>query len=84
MSEWIKCSERLPEFEHGAGYVLVACTSGYVTVSFFSKLRSFGKITGKSYSRSCQGKNSGYFEISHQYGYVITHWMPLPAAPEDV
>lgn len=82
MSEWIKVSERLPEFKYGCGYCLVATSSGAVEKTFFNLSRQFGSLQNKCYSRKRQGKNSGYFELSHKYGYEITHWMPLPAAPE--
>lgn len=83
MNKWIKCSEQLPDFE--AGYVLVACKGGCVDKSFFSVNRGYLaslKNSGR-YSRKYQGKESGFFEISHRYGYVVTHWMPLPPLPED-
>ena len=82
MGEWVKVSERLPDFDDG--YVLVACKGGCVDKSFFSVNRKYlsDLKTSGSYSRKYQGKESGFFEISHRYGYVITHWMPLPAAPE--
>lgn len=76
MTEWIACSERLPEDNN---HVLVSCVGGHVAVSFFSLDREFLKRYGNGYSRSRLGKNSGYFEISHQHGYQITHWQPRPA-----
>lgn len=82
MSEWIKCSDRLPEFKHDAGYVLVACDGGNVDKSFFCKNIEFLAGSKTSYSRKTHGKESGYFEISHRYGYKVTHWMPLPNPPE--
>ena len=83
MSNWIKCSERLPDFD--AGYVLVACEGGNVDKSFFCKNREYlaNLKTSGSYSRKSKGKESGFFEISHSYGYKITHWMPLPEGPEN-
>jgi hypothetical protein len=83
--EWISVKDRLPEFEGGAGYVLVSCDGGCVDKSFFTLNRDYlsSSKTAGSYSRKYQGKESGYFEISHRYGYKITHWMPLPPAPES-
>lgn len=82
MSEWISVGDRLPNFD--AGYVLVACEGGNVDKSFFCKNREYlaNLKTSGSYSRKSQGKESGFFEISHSYGYRITHWMPLPDAPK--
>ena len=84
MSEWISVEERLPDFKHGSGYVLVACDGGNVDKSFFTMNREYLSTlkTSGRYSRSRQGKQSGYFEVSHSYGYKITHWMPLPDAPK--
>lgn len=73
---WISVDERLPEFGHG--YVLVLCDGGNVDKTFFSANREFHKRAGGSYSRKDQGKQSGYFELSHKYGYKITHWKLLP------
>lgn len=81
MSEWIKCSDRLPEDN---SHVLISATGGNVDISFFSRNREFLKRYGNGYSRSRLGKDSGYFEISHRYGYQVTHWQPRPApAAED-
>jgi hypothetical protein len=84
MSEWISVEDRLPEFAHDAGYVLVACEGGNVDKSFFCANREYlsNLKTSGSYSRKAQGKLSGFFEIAHRYGYKITHWMPLPQPPE--
>ena len=84
MSEWISVEERLPAFEHGCGYVLVACEGGNVDKSFFNTDRNYLAEANDAgaCSRKRQGKNSGYFEISHRYGYRITHWMPLPEPPK--
>jgi len=83
MNEWISVKDRLPEFEHDAGYVLVACKGGCVDKSFFTLSRDYLALckTSGCYSRKRQGKESGYFEIAHRYGYEITHWMPLPPPP---
>lgn len=81
MSEWISVNDRLPEHDHC--YVLFASQGGHVSSTFYSVDRAGLKRFGNSYSRSTQGKNSGFFEASHQYGYKVTHWMPLPSPPED-
>lgn len=80
MSDWIKVEDALPDDN---SHVLVSCVGGLVTVSFFSLNREFLKRYGNGYSRSRLGKNSGYFEISHQHGYQITHWQPRPAPPTE-
>ncbi len=84
MSEWISVEDSLPEFKYACGYVLVACEGGNVDKSFFNMDREYlaSARDAGSYSRKLQGKASGYFEISHRYGYKITHWMPLPEPPQ--
>lgn len=76
---WIPVGERLPDME--AGYVLVHCEGGKIGDDFFCRNREFLHHSGNRYSRKHQGKESGYFQSSHMYGYRITHWQPLPAAP---
>ena len=73
---WISVDERLPDSDNC--YVLVLCEGGNVDKTFFSLNRDFHRRAGNSYSRKDQGKLSGYFELSHKYGYKITHWLPLP------
>jgi len=79
MSEWIAVAERLPDFP--SGYVLVHCEGGMVDSDFYCENRDFLHRYGNRYTRKRQGKLSGYFRSAHEYGYTITHWMPLPAAP---
>ena len=81
MSEWISVKESMPEDNT---YALVACVGGNVAVSFHCKSKPFlaGKDGRTSYSRKNNGKESGFFQLSHDYGYTITHWMPLPSPPE--
>lgn len=60
MSEWIKCSERLPEPRFAREWYLVALESGCVMTLAFEK------------------KENRW----HETGSPVTHWMPLPDAPE--
>lgn len=76
--KWIKVEDSLPEDNT---YCLVATSSGLVDKSFFSLNKEFLKSFGLSYSRKQHGKFSGYFELSHSYGYKITHWALLPKHP---
>ena len=82
MDNWISVDERLPEED--CCYVLVTCWGGNVDKTFFSRNRQYHKFSGDMYSRKRLGKNSGYFELSHKYGYKVTHWQPLPKAPAEV
>lgn len=72
MSDWIKCSERLPESK---GFVLA---------------RSIGAIDDESQTGtlvlyySPLFKESERFHSMHRVTHVtVTHWMPLPAPPQD-
>jgi len=84
--QWIPLSERLPDEDYG--YFLVTRKywndgDPHVCYSFYIKDRDMAKREhANGYSRKYQGKDSIHFERS-RYGFVITHWMPLPAAPEQ-
>jgi len=87
MSEWISVRGGLPECE--MLHVLVHCEGGNIEKTFFisdrEHARSYfsGGTNGTLYSRRHSNKESCHFELSHRYGYKITHWMPLPKPPKD-
>ena len=73
MSEWIKVSERMPlELDEIAVYrtVLVIVSNGF-SVGF--AVYEAGNGCGKPWR--------GFSQYS-DYSGNVTHWMPLPAAPE--
>ena len=79
-SQWISVEERLPEENC---HVLVACGGGNVATTFYATDHSFfNHAHGYKLSRKVHGKYSKHFELARQYRYKITHWMPLPPAPE--
>lgn len=79
-SQWISVQERLPEENC---HVLVACEGGNVATTFYAIDHSFfDHAHGYKLSRKVHGKYSKHFELARQYGYKITHWMPLPPVPE--
>ena len=81
-SDWISVDERLPDSDC---YVIVYCDGGNVTKSFFTTNREYLRLSRNSrYTRKAYGKNSGYFAISHDDGYKVTHWQPLPQPPSEV
>ena len=81
MDEWISVDDRLPD---EALYVLVWKKDSGAGESFYSPDRDFlRRCYGNAYARHRQGKNSGYFRCSHEYGYQVTHWMPRPGAPKE-
>ena len=88
MSEWIKCSERLPE-ESGEYIVYIQTGTGvevpdffgsndlsYVTSMYFKKGQ---KIWLDEYDESY---NADLSLVDTVNDYHVTHWMPLPDAPE--
>ena len=84
--QWISVSERLPDKDYG--YFLVTrkhWNEGWpqVCYSFYIKDRDMAKKEhANGYSRRYQGKDSIHFECSRG-GFIITHWMPVPTAPEQ-
>ncbi len=68
--KWISVKEKLPEKNT---YVLMAATSGYVGTTFYTE----PKI------RKIDCKVSAWFEHANNYAYEVTHWMPLPKAPQE-
>lgn len=80
--EWHSVDKCLPG---KAQYVLVHCEGGNVAMTFYTPHREFlrSRKGCSSYSRKVQGKNSGYFEIAHEYGYKILHWAYQPEAPKQ-
>ncbi len=81
-NDWISVNERLPDSDC---YVIVYCDGGNVTKSFFTTDREYLRLSRNSrYTRKAYGKNSGYFAISHDDGYKVTHWQPLPQPPSEV
>ena len=84
--QWIPVSERLPDEDYG--YFLVTrkhwrIDDPRVCCSFYIKDRDRAKREyANGYSRKYQGKDSIHFECSRG-GFIITHWMPFPAAPEQ-
>ena len=73
---WVDVNERRPE---KMCHVLCATDSGYVDVSFFDPT---AKLDELKLGRKCCGKWGRYFDLCKR-GYKITHWMPMPKAPND-
>lgn len=68
MSEWIKCSDRLPDDSFDGRAVIVAALSR-------------GELIAETdvWSKPAAGRG-GYFEF---WTNTATHWMPLPTPPTD-
>jgi hypothetical protein len=76
VSEWIKCSDRLPENEQkiliSDGKFVTACTAD---------VTPFWKGRGEFYPDGCEF--GGYEWEWHFELEQITHWMPLPSPPQE-
>lgn len=71
MSEWIKCSERLPDDDN---FVLV--TNG--------KHTGIGAYLHDDHLEDDERWQDEHFEfINKQSKYSVTHWMPLPETPKE-
>lgn len=70
MSEWIKCSERLPDDAVLGVNDAVQVLTYVQTVGYGGSVR----ISTWMNNRFCSYP---------QGGSDVTHWMPLPAAPEE-
>lgn len=68
-SKWIKCSERMPSDDE---HVLIY-TSGEITEATFLKFTHEHKPEFYEFDTCCHS-----FSIDE-----VTHWKPMPKAPED-
>lgn len=70
MSEWIKCSEQLPSAQNGfVDELVLVC------------VKNKNKTDGIYLRDVCAFDGESWCERFHTWE-DITHWMPLPAAPE--
>ncbi|WP_411750023.1 DUF551 domain-containing protein [Serratia marcescens] len=65
MSEWIKCSERMPRH----GETVLFTSNGRVMAGTYDDGRYLQRPVGK------------WKWLGRVYSLPVTHWMPLPAAP---
>ncbi|WP_411814041.1 DUF551 domain-containing protein [Cronobacter sakazakii] len=70
MSEWIKCSDRMPEIGQR---VLVATEGRSVNCASYRQWESAKTEKGRA----------PRFEDYRGTVYGVTHWMPLPAPPAE-
>ena len=80
LPRWIPVTERLPHATESC-YVLVACRGGLVRETLFVPDSVFFK---RRFTHPFSPDAvSDLFECGAEFGYVVTHWMPRPAAPEQ-
>lgn len=70
MNEWIKCSERLPEE-----------SERYLVCDLPYKVMSVVPYSAKWKRFNCYDSFDEEY-VKGQDDYPVTHWMPLPDAPE--
>ena len=73
MSEWIKCSERLPEIEDASVLAYWPSNGGMDMVHIYDY---FKDITAGVDDNGVQLYTKWYIESG------VTHWMPLPEPPK--
>ena len=81
MAEWISVKERLPK-KHGE--YLCYCTDGFGRcVSIYSFAKNLSKVDDYYFEGI---KRAGWYSYDSELGYIemddVTHWMPLPDAPQ--
>ncbi|WP_198509701.1 DUF551 domain-containing protein [Serratia marcescens] len=84
MSEWIKCSDRLPESKDDS--VLVCSVTGSPEGSYGFPAGGFDMVHIQDYFDDVGDgfDESGAQKYTKLYiGAGITHWMPYPALPTD-
>ena len=79
MSEWIKCSERMPYFD-GDTKVLAVNTAGYIAIC--NEITSCSQPPDVAPIETLTGWLSELGRLDAVIGSV-THWMPLPEPPKD-
>ncbi len=78
MSEWIKCSDRLPICNH-------ECTTDHCEVSDTVLVTDANSLPSLG---TAHLMDSGYWKVySGEHDFMmpenVTHWMPLPTPPTD-
>ena len=77
--EWIDVNDRLPE--HLAIDVLICTSSGLVTSTFYCVDKNYFNLSCGEKLVGETDEVSAHFRHAREYGYRVTHWMPLPLPP---
>lgn len=77
--EWINVNDRLPD--HPAVYVLACMSSGLVLSTFYCIDKNFFNLCCGESLIGDTDEVSAHFKHAREYGYKVTHWMPLPKPP---
>ena len=81
MAEWISVKERLPDKD---GKYLCYCDYGYsASMDVYSFAKNLYEVDDCDFWGE---KRAGWYYYDSEYGYCetssVTHWMPLPDAPQ--
>lgn len=82
MSEWVKCSERMP-YRHAEYLIFVKCTTWRWEKTEVSADEIVSKRR-KTITRNievAEGNSEGW-SLNQNENVKVTHWMPLPTPPE--
>lgn len=78
MSEWIKCSDRMPEIDFSKSeyswYVNALVTDG--------KCVTYMTYISNGYAKTEKGKKPRWEYFDRIAHFEPTHWMPLPPPPK--
>ncbi len=77
MSQWIKCSERMPEED---SYVVAAEIGSATLYSFVASWFLHGRFNLMEDGLSASNYDGG---ACISMNLSITHWMPLPEPPQE-
>ena len=77
MSQWIKCSERMPEED---SYVVAAEIGSGTLYSFVASWFLHGRFNLMEDGLSASNYDGG---ACISMNLSITHWMPLPETPQE-
>ena len=71
--KWISVEERLPEGEPSGKRYLVHTNTGNITLGYY-----YFNYDGNELDWQMESQTGNFKD----WGYIITHWMPLPKPPK--
>ena len=82
MTEWISVERRLPD---NSGYYMVCLNKQKphnICSDFYCESPGYFDHP-YGVKQDLEGKPENHFRMCREYGYEITHWMPLPQPPKE-
>jgi len=77
MSDWIKCSDRLPDLEGKPDY---SCSELVIAFTIFGHVRPM-YYARQMYNKTEKGRVPRWEDMQGRIESEPTHWQPLPAPP---